>query len=90
MFVVVCSSSHSRQVFKDATLFFSRGTPSLLMVILAMDHLDEEMTRMSQDSKYDTSLRVALGLAKKTINMYYDKTDMSDTYRISMGESYDI
>ncbi len=70
--------------------FSSRGTPSLLMVILAMDHLDEEMTRMSQDPKYDTSLRVALGLAKKTLNMYYDKTDMSDTYRISMGESYDI
>jgi hypothetical protein len=74
------------QVFKDATLFFSRSTPNLAMVIPAMDHMDELLSTNSLDAKYEPSIRAALGIAKKTLNRYYDKTDSSEVYRIAMGE----
>jgi hypothetical protein len=71
---------------KDATLFFSRATPNLATVIPAMDMMDEKLTSDSLDRKYDTSIRAALGLAKKTLNRYYNMTDWSEVYRIAMGE----
>jgi hypothetical protein len=74
------------QVFKDATLFFSRSTPNLATVIPAMDHIDELLSTNSLDAKYEPSIRAALGIAKKTLNRYYDKTDSSEVYRIAMGE----
>ena len=74
------------QVFKDATLFFSRSTPNLATVIPAMDHIDKLLSTNSLDAKYEPSIRAALGIAKKTLNRYYDKTDSSEVYRIAMGE----
>ena len=44
------------QVFKDATLFFSRGTPSLAMVIPAMDHIDQKLVNGARDLKYALSI----------------------------------
>ena len=75
-------------MFKDATLFFSRGTPNLTTVIPAIDHIDKLLTtaRLAED-KYDPALRVACGLAKTTLDKYYSLTDFSSTYRIAMGES---
>jgi hypothetical protein len=73
------------QVFKDATLFFSRSTPNLATVIPAMDHIDETLTTSSLDPKYSPSLRAALGIAKKTLNRYYNATDQSEVYRIAMS-----
>jgi hypothetical protein len=73
------------QIFKDATLFFSRSTPSLATVIPAMDHIDEMLTDNSLDSAFDLSIRAALGIAKKTLNRYYNATDQSEVYRIAMG-----
>jgi hypothetical protein len=35
------------KIFKDATLFFSRGTPNLATVIPAMDLIDEHLTTES-------------------------------------------
>lgn len=73
------------QIFKDGTLFFSRSTPSLATVIPAMDHIDEALTTQSLNKKYEPSIRAALGLAKKTLNRYYNMTDHSEVYRIAMG-----
>ena len=73
------------QILKDATLFFSRDTPNLAMVIPAMDHIDEVLSSQSLDRRYDVSIRASLGLAKKTLNRYYSITDMSEVYRIAMG-----
>jgi len=39
---------------------------------------------MSLDSKFSEPIRAAIGLSKKTINRYYDKTDHSEVYRIAM------
>jgi hypothetical protein len=75
----------STQIFKDATLFFSRSTPSLVTVIPAMDHIDETMTDNSLDLKFEPSIRATLGIAKKTLNRYYNATDQSEVYHIAMG-----
>ena len=51
-----------------------------------MDHIDKVLTNTSFSTKYTKALRVACGLAKKSLNKYYAYTDMSDTYRIAMSE----
>lgn len=73
-------------MYKDATLFFSRGTPNLATVIPAMDHIDKVLAT-SSDSPYKFSLaiRAALAIGKKAMNRYYDKTDHSEVYRIAMS-----
>ena len=32
-------------------------------------------------------MRAALGIGKRTLNRYYNKTDYSEVYRIAMGKS---
>ena len=66
-------------------MFFSRATPNLATVILAIDHIDQEFRKFSRDKKYLTPVRMAVSLAKKTLNRYYSLTDSSDVYRIAMG-----
>ncbi|TFK78992.1 hypothetical protein K466DRAFT_474410, partial [Polyporus arcularius HHB13444] len=42
-----------RDLFFDATQFFSRsGTPNLVNVIPAMDHIDEQLAQIALDKKY--------------------------------------
>ncbi|EJD49362.1 hypothetical protein AURDEDRAFT_23274, partial [Auricularia subglabra TFB-10046 SS5] len=72
------------QILKDATLFFSRQTPNLAMVIPAMDHIDQVFSDQSVSHKFNAAIRASLGLAKKTLNRYYSATDYSDLYRIAM------
>jgi hypothetical protein len=51
-----------------------------------MDIIDEKLTMDSLDrSRFDSSIRASLGLAKKTLNRYYNMTDWSEVYRIAMG-----
>jgi hypothetical protein len=72
------------QIFKDIMLFFSRSTPNLATVIPAMDHIDETLTNQSHDVHFKPSIWAALSIAKKTLNNYYDKTDYSEVYCITM------
>ncbi|KAF5377290.1 hypothetical protein D9615_006461 [Tricholomella constricta] len=73
------------EVFKHATLFFSRGTPSLATVIPAMDHIDKVLTTASINNvMFSPAIRAALSLAKKTLNKYYTLSDSSEVYRITM------
>ncbi|KAF8547112.1 hypothetical protein OG21DRAFT_1425432, partial [Imleria badia] len=73
-------------VLKDATLFFSRATPNLATVILAMDHINHQLQMFAQDQKYLPSIHAAVSLARKTLNRYYLLTDNSEVYRIVMSE----
>jgi hypothetical protein len=75
----------SAQIFSDATLFFSRATPNLASVIPAMDHIDERLATDALNKDLEPSIRIALTLAKKTLNRYYEKTDQSFLYRTAMG-----
>ncbi|PIL33222.1 hypothetical protein GSI_04672 [Ganoderma sinense ZZ0214-1] len=72
------------EYFKEATLFFSQGTPHLEKVIPAMDKLDKFLTDTSRNGKLQPTIRVASSLAKETLNRYYSYTDMSKAYRIAM------
>ena len=74
------------QVFKDATLFFSRGgTPNIASVIPTMDHLDEHLASIATSLKYGRPIKAAIVLGKKTLNRYYNQTDHSKVYRIAMS-----
>ena len=86
------SCSHSiplkslNQVFKDATLFFSRdGIPNLATVIPAMGHIDEVLTANTLDQQFSPPIRAALTMGKRTLTRYHTKTDLSDVYRIAIG-----
>ena len=74
------------QVLKDATLYFSRSTPNLAMVIPAMDYIDTMFTTgLLKKEQLDPMICAAVGLAKRTLNRYYSLTDTSELYRIAMG-----
>ena len=82
-----CLPNKLPQVLKDAMLFFSCPTPNLAMVIPTMDYIDEVFTTgMLQRNTLDPAIRAAVGLAKKTLNKYYEHTDASKLYRIAMGK----
>ncbi|KAG2036111.1 hypothetical protein BDR03DRAFT_866841 [Suillus americanus] len=72
------------KILKDTMLYFSCATPNLATMIPAMDHIDKMLMSYSHNKKYLPSIRSAVQLAKKTLNRYYQLTDRSRTYRISM------
>lgn len=51
-----------------------------------MDLIDEVLTNHTLNDEFQPSIRAACGLGKKTLNRYYNKTDESEMYRISMGK----
>ncbi|GBE84424.1 hypothetical protein SCP_0604030 [Sparassis crispa] len=73
-------------IFNDATLYFSRDTPNLPMVIPAMDIINENLTDKSLEGCYKPCIYAAIGLAKKTLNWYYNKTNHSNVYWIAMAK----
>ena len=75
------------QIFKHGNLFFSCNTPSISTVIPAMDHINEYLATACQNTKLSKAIHAALALGKQTLNCYYNKTDLSDVYRIAMGKS---
>ncbi|KAF9222116.1 hypothetical protein BS17DRAFT_709197 [Gyrodon lividus] len=71
-------------ILKDATLYFSRATPNLATVIPTMDLIDEKLTTYSLNPKYSPAICATVGLAKRTLNWYYQLTDSTEVYRIAM------
>jgi hypothetical protein len=53
-----------------------------------MDAIDETLATSALSSKHSPALQAALSMGKKTLNRYYEKTDLSNTYRIAMGTSF--
>jgi len=79
-------SLNNFQIFKDATLFFSQGTLNLVMVISAMDVINSMIATMLEASqKFCLAICTALAVGSMTLNKYYNKTDNSEVYCISMG-----
>lgn len=50
-----------------------------------MDNMDYTLSKMAANPKYKKSICVAVELARRTLNRYYSKTDLSKAYRIAMG-----
>ncbi|KAG2029752.1 hypothetical protein BDR03DRAFT_820744, partial [Suillus americanus] len=72
-------------VLKHTTLFFSRGTPNLVMVIPTMDHIDTVFTNgIIKTQTLHPTIHAALRVAKITLNRYYSLTDESETYQTAM------
>ena len=66
--------------------FFScGGTPNVILVIPAMDYLDEHLTLVATSPKYGRAIKAAIALSKKTLNRYYDHMDQSEVYQIMMS-----
>lgn len=74
-----------RQIFYDATQYFSRDKTTLSMVIPVMDAIDSRLSDDTLNAAYSLSVRTAASLAKDTLNRYYNKTDKTEIYRIAMG-----
>jgi hypothetical protein len=53
-----------------------------------MDTIDEVLATSALSSKYSAAVQAALSVGKKTLNRYYAKTDLSNTYRIAMGTHF--
>jgi len=74
------------QIFKDAMLFFSQGTLNLATVIPAIDIINSMIATISEASqKFCLAIHAALAVGSMTLNKYYNKTDNSEVYHISIG-----
>lgn len=57
-----------------------------------MDHIDSVLVNAivtgtdQKKVKLLISIKAALSIGKRTLNRYYDKTDLSEVYRIAMGK----
>ncbi|KAE9394220.1 hypothetical protein BT96DRAFT_771873, partial [Gymnopus androsaceus JB14] len=72
-------------VLKDATEFFSSNSPNISAVIPAMDKLDENFAiGILDDQVLSVPLQHAVSIGEKTMNKYYELSDSSDIYRVSM------
>ncbi|KAF8805651.1 hypothetical protein BYT27DRAFT_7104064, partial [Phlegmacium glaucopus] len=71
-------------LFKDTTLFFSHGSPNISTVIPAMDHLDQYLATCALKVEYAPSICATVTLGKQTLNKYYNMTDYSEVYHITM------
>ena len=49
-----------------------------------MDYVNEHLTT-AIDRKCPLAVKAALAIGKRTLNHYYDKTDHSEVYRITMS-----
>ncbi|KIK04055.1 hypothetical protein K443DRAFT_93909 [Laccaria amethystina LaAM-08-1] len=72
------------KVFKHAKLYFSCKTPSISTVIPVMNHIDEHLATTAENSHYSVALHSALAIGKQTLNKYYNKTNYSEVYQITM------
>jgi hypothetical protein len=53
-----------------------------------MDHIDKFLaTALGDANKYSPAICTALAIGKNYMNKYYNKTDDSKVYRISMGKN---
>jgi glycerol kinase len=51
-----------------------------------MDEIDRTLTMSINNLKYDSSIIAALKIGKATLDKYYNKTNMSKVYQITMGK----
>jgi len=51
-----------------------------------MDEIDSKLATDIYEEKYSAPVTAALIVGKRTLNRYYSKTDMSNTYRIALGK----
>ena len=72
-------------MYKEATLFFSQdNVETIAHIIPTMDRIDN-MLHTSASNPLNLAVKVALKFARKLMDKYYSKTDVSNVYHITMG-----
>jgi len=51
-----------------------------------MDKIDKDLSNAAANQLYHPAVRAAAGLAKATMNKYYELTDAADAYQICIRE----
>ncbi|KAF8798267.1 hypothetical protein BYT27DRAFT_7019874, partial [Phlegmacium glaucopus] len=72
------------KIFKQATLFFWGKIPNLSKVIPAMDYIYKHLASGSISTAYLPSIKASMLIRKKLLNKYYNITDHSKVYWITM------
>jgi len=71
---------------KEGTEFFSMSNPPVSSVIPAMDTIDRAFTTAAMDGEeFCLPIKLGLKLGKRIMNKYYNLTDESEIYRVSIG-----
>jgi hypothetical protein len=55
-----------------------------------MDIIDEHLATSTLNDRYEPSIIAALTVGKKLLNKYYNMTDHSEVYRITMGTLFTL
>ena len=55
-----------------------------------MDKIDTILCDGANKRKYHQSIQIAAELARRTLNRYYQKTDLTDVSRVAMSESINV
>jgi len=72
-------------MYKEVTLFFSQdAVATIAHVIPTMDRIDTMLSSSSTELLLP-SVKHALSFARKIMDKYYSKMDLSNVYRIAMG-----
>jgi hypothetical protein len=72
---------------KEGTDFFSTSTPPISSIIPAMDTIDQCFATASiDDTRFPLPLKVVLDLGKRIMNKYYNLTDESEIYWVSISK----
>jgi len=50
-----------------------------------MDHIDEHLATAALNPDYPMAIKAALTIGKMTLNRYYNKTDHSEVFCVTMG-----
>ena len=80
-------TSHHIQILKEGTDFFLISTLPISSVIPVMDTIDQCFAMASMnDTCFPLPLKVALDLGKRIMNKYYDLTDESEIYQVSISK----
>ena len=54
-----------------------------------MDMIDAQLgTKHRQTVQYDYAIRTAMGIAKRTLNKYYELTDNAEAYWVAMSKFF--
>jgi hypothetical protein len=86
MFLYLYLMLMSLQILKEGTEFFSSSTPPVSSVVLVMDTINHAFTTtLMDDNDFSLPIKVALELGKRILNKYYNLTDESEIYQLSIS-----
>ena len=73
------------QIFKTVTLELSTDTLCIVNIILAMDHIHENLQAACSNEELSDRICTALKIRMNLLNKYYSITDNSELYQIAIS-----